>query len=110
MKFNIEKFNKLTNDSQYYYNWDNELLEMCEFLNAKPVYENQKHYFVYEVCKSVYFHIGFDNKGNIFAEVHSYRRSKDKNKAIMNEHQINEMNIFLLQTINIFNKFGYIVH
>ena len=65
MKFNVEKFNNLTNNSNYYRDWDNELLQMFDVLDCLPTYTDKKHYLIYEIRRFTYLHIGFDDDGNI---------------------------------------------
>ena len=109
MKFNVEKFNNLTNNSNYYRDWDNELLQMFDVLDCLPTYTDKKHYLIYEIRRFTYLHIGFDDDGNIFTEIH-HRKYKDVNKPLLNEQQITKMNELILQKISVFDSFGYIVH
>lgn len=109
MKFDVEKFMKDTNDSDYFRFWNDNLKQMNEILGL-PTFSNSKHYWTFFLSDNMRrsVHIGFDEKGNLFCE-YSGRRYKDENKAVMTEEQTNSMAEKFLQVLNVFDEFGFII-
>lgn len=110
MKFNIEKFYKASKNSSRYAEWDDELLKMFDSLGHRPTYFDKKHFILFNLKRFVVLKMGFNDDGDIFAEINLYKKPKDANKPVLNEQQIIKMNQLIFQTINTFDNFGYIVN
>ena len=108
MKFDVEKFIKDTNGSNRYSNWNDNLLKMGEALGMLPTYENGTYYWWFEVGKRQSVQIGFSDDGTLWAKLVGWPH-KEPNKAVLNKEETNNMLACVLNTINIFDEFGFII-
>ena len=105
MRFDVEKFERDTNNSCYYEHWNDSLKQMNERLGGGPTFLNSKHYWTFFVGGKARgaIKIGFDEKGNLFCEC-------VKKGASMTKEQANAMVETLMKVLNVFDEFGFIIN
>lgn len=107
MRFDVDRFNKLTNGSSYYRDWDNILNDMMK-ITGRITYEKGRHSFFRECkrasgCCVVPINVMFDDSGQISVQV--YTRAK-RTSGSLSAEDVESIIEEVLRTLSTVGDYG----